>query len=197
MQAQKICIGNYLIPGDLLHLVHSGKVLVREWIISQHLAIKPLKPQSKLFANRSQSQNPDRLPLQRELQRGRGNCPEREAWMAAGIWRARVSIKPKANSATETEFAPGVFVTTIPRSPAACKSTPSTPTPYRAITFNRSACSKPRGRSHLSQQCSHPPQEQPGYFGRCQAVCRLGYEEEPLQPGKLQIRSSGSGNFPV
>ena len=53
---------------------------------------------------------------------------------AAGIFRAMDSISPMASSATLRLFAPGAFMTTMPRAVAAATSTLSTPVPARAIT---------------------------------------------------------------
>ena len=56
------------------------------------------------------------------------------ALSAAGRWRAIARISPTASSATLTLFAPGAFITTMPRALAAATSTLSTPVPARAMT---------------------------------------------------------------
>ena len=61
--------------------------------------------------------------------------------LAAGSLRASASISPIVSSATATAFAPGVFITTIPRRVAASASMLSTPTPARPITRSFGACS--------------------------------------------------------
>ena len=55
---------------------------------------------------------------------------------AADRCRAIASIRPTVSSATLTLFAPGAFITTMPRALAAGTSTLSTPVPARAITFS-------------------------------------------------------------
>ena len=60
---------------------------------------------------------------------------------AAGRWRARASTNPIASSATLTLFAPGAFMTTMPRALAAVTSTLSTPVPARAMARRRGAAS--------------------------------------------------------
>ena len=49
------------------------------------------------------------------------------------------SIRPKRCSATDWEFCPAAFATSMPRSVAAGMSTLFTPTPARAIILNRGA----------------------------------------------------------
>ncbi len=61
--------------------------------------------------------------------------------LAAGICRASASIRPIVSSATAIAFAPGVFITTMPRRVAASASMLSTPTPARPITRSFGACS--------------------------------------------------------
>ena len=58
---------------------------------------------------------------------------------AAGTARASASMSAIACSATLTLFAPGEFITTMPRAVAADTSTLSTPVPARAITRRRGA----------------------------------------------------------
>ena len=65
----------------------------------------------------------------------------RAAVIDFGNPRARQNIKPSASSATASAFAPGAFVTAMPRSDAASRSISLTPAPYREITRNRSAFS--------------------------------------------------------
>ena len=50
-------------------------------------------------------------------------------------------MRPMVNSATATAFAPGVFMTTMPRRVAASASMLSTPTPARPMTRSLGACS--------------------------------------------------------
>jgi len=54
--------------------------------------------------------------------------------LAAGICRARESMRPMACSATEMALPPGVFMTRTPAAVAASRSTLSTPTPARPMT---------------------------------------------------------------
>jgi hypothetical protein len=61
--------------------------------------------------------------------------------LAAGSLRASASISPMVSSATATAFAPGVFITTMPRRVAASASMLSTPTPARPTTRSFGACS--------------------------------------------------------
>ena len=58
-----------------------------------------------------------------------------------GSLRASASISPMVSSATATAFAPGVFITTMPRRVAASASMLSTPTPARPMTRSFGACS--------------------------------------------------------
>ncbi len=60
---------------------------------------------------------------------------------AAGIFRASDRMRPIASSATLRLFAPGAFMTTMPRAVAAATSTLSTPVPARAMTRNFCAAS--------------------------------------------------------
>ena len=64
------------------------------------------------------------------------HLPACSAELARGSWRASASINPIVNSATAMAFAPGVFITTMPRRVAASASMLSTPTPARPITRN-------------------------------------------------------------
>ena len=59
---------------------------------------------------------------------------------AAGTLRASAIIWQMVSSATATAFAPGVFITTMPRRVAASASMLSTPTPARPITRSLGAC---------------------------------------------------------
>ena len=60
---------------------------------------------------------------------------------AAGIFRAIDRMSPIASSATLKLFAPGAFMTTMPRAVAAGTSTLSTPVPARAMTRSLGAAS--------------------------------------------------------
>src|SRR6266571_410452 len=61
--------------------------------------------------------------------RFRSHSPRRIASAAHGMWRACASRRPMACSAALTVFAPGAFITAMPRRVAACTSMLSTPVP--------------------------------------------------------------------
>ncbi len=60
---------------------------------------------------------------------------------AGATLRARASIRATASSAVETVLPPGEFMTSTPRRVAAARSTLSTPTPARPMTFRLFAAS--------------------------------------------------------
>src|SRR5439155_1706526 len=59
----------------------------------------------------------------------RSHSPRRIASAAQGMWRAWASRRPMVCSAALTVFAPGAFITAMPRRVAACTSMLSTPVP--------------------------------------------------------------------
>src|SRR2546422_98381 len=69
----------------------------------------------------------------------RSHSPRRIASAAQGMWRTNASSSPIACSAALTVFAPGAFITAMPRRVAAWTSIVSTPVPARATTWRRGA----------------------------------------------------------
>ena len=66
----------------------------------------------------------------------RGHSPALMSWCCTTTFLASARMSAKVCSATASWFVPGANVTATPWSVAASKSTPSKPTPARAITFN-------------------------------------------------------------
>ncbi len=81
------------------------------------------------------------------------SCVER---LASGISRANANIMAMACSAVVIELPKGVFITTIPRSVAAGRSTLSTPIPARPITFSLSAAAITGGVALVDERTAKP-----------------------------------------
>ena len=106
--------------------------------------------------------------------------------MACGMERAMASIRPSVCSATETALPPGVFITRTPAAVAALRSTLSTPTPARPITFSLGAL-----RSTSSIHLYGAPHQQRVGIGQVLRVFfRVGDYNVPT---RLRIEQFNSG----
>ncbi len=57
------------------------------------------------------------------------------SWRSVVMCRSSANMSPNASSATDTEFALGVFMTSVPHSAAASRSTLSSPVPARTTAL--------------------------------------------------------------
>src|SRR5581483_3973365 len=87
------------------------------------------------------------------------------------------SINPSVCSATETALPPGVFITSTPAAVAAGRSTLSTPTPARPITFSLGAFASTSAFTFTALRTSSASAS-----ARC-AAYSLGFETTTSQPG--------------
>ena len=84
--------------------------------------------------------------------------------LARGSCRASAIMRPSASSATAMAFAPGVFITTMPRRVAASASMLSTPTPARPIT--RSFGARPSAHRPPAPPSARPAHRRRPRFGQ-------------------------------
>src|SRR6478752_5870930 len=104
------------------------------------------------------------------------HLPDLVERLACGIARAIPNISAMVCSATETALPPGVFITSTPAAVAAGRSTLSTPTPARPITFSFGAFARTSGVTLTALRTRRASQ-----VGKC-AAYSLGFETTTSQP---------------
>ena len=109
--------------------------------------------------------------------------------VAAGIMRARPSMRAKVCSATETALPPGVFITSTPAAVAAARSTLSTPTPARPITRSFGALASVSAFTFTALRTSSASQS-----ARCGSYS-FGLETTTSQPACDRSSSIAAGDM--